>query len=310
MSADAVDRPRIRGKRILITGASGQIASAVAKRLAPDNEVLGAARFGDAVVRGELEAAGVRIHPVDLTSDDWSSLPTGGVDHVLHLAAYLGPNPSTDHSLEINALATGRVISRYRDAESILVMSTCGVYRPHTDPFHLYREADPLGDPASPASPAYGVTKVAQEAVARFCAREFGVPVVIGRMNAAYGPDGGLPAKHLARILADEPIVLRHDPVPYTPIHTDDIADHAAGLLAAASSPATIVNYGGDTVVTSHEWCTYLGGLVDRTPKFEIVPLPFSQLGTAADPTLRQSLTGPDLVHWRDGMRGMVEARA
>jgi nucleoside-diphosphate-sugar epimerase len=298
----------MHGKRILVTGASGMIARAVALRLAERNEVFGAARFGDEAVRAELAKAGVRICPVDLVGEDWSALPES-VDHVLHLAAYLGPNPSTDHSLEINAVATGRLLSRYRAVESVLVMSTCGVYRAHPDPWHRYVETDPLGDPASPASPAYGITKVAQEAVARFCAREFDLRIVIGRMNVAYGAGAGLPARHLDKILAGEPIVLRTEEVPYSPVHTDDITDHLGPLLAAATSPALVVNFGGDTVVSSREWCTYLGELVGREPRFEIAPLPGSQVGIVADNTRRLALTGPDAVDWRTGMRELVETR-
>lgn len=299
----------LRGKRILVTGASGQIARAVATRLAADNEVFGAARFGDGPVREALESAGVRTCPVDLLTDDWSTLPTT-IDHVLHLAAYLGPDPSTDRSLEINAIATGRVLSRYRDAGSVLVMSTTGVYRPHADPWHLYREEDPLGDPASPASPAYGVTKVAQEAVARFCAREFGTRVVIGRMNCAYGDGGGLPARHLGRILRGEELTFRHDPVPYSPIHVDDIAGHIGPLLAAATTPALVVNFGGDEAVSAQHWCDYLGDLVGVRPIVRIAPVPGSQLGTAGDPTARLAITGPGTVRWQEGMRRLLAEHA
>ena len=299
----------LRGRRILVTGASGQIARAVALRLAADNEVVGAARFTDDAARAALEAGGVRTCSVDLVSDDWSQLPED-VDHVLHLAAYLGPNPSTDHSLELNAIATGRVLSRYRDADSVLVMSTTGVYRPHADPWHRYREDDPLGDPASPASPAYGITKVAQEAVAKFCAREFGVRVVIGRMNCAYGDGDGLPARHLDRIVAGEELVFRGEEVPYSPIHVDDIAGHVAPLLAAASTPALVVNFGGDEAVSSRSWCAYLGELAGVEPVIRVQPVPGSQLGTAADPAARLAITGPGTVAWRDGMRRLVEERA
>lgn len=301
--------PRLlRGRRILITGASGQIAGAVARRLARENEVFGVARFGDEERRRELEQAGVRTISVDLVGEDYSQLPKG-VDDLLHLAAYLGPDPDTDQSIEINAIATGRVISHYRDVDAVLVMSTGGVYRAHSDPWHRYAETDALGDPASPASPAYGVSKVAQEAVARFSAREFGTRVVIGRMNASFGPGGGMPARHVERILADEPIVVRGDPLPFSPIFEDDITDHMGSLLAAASDRATIVNFGGDDVVTVQQWCAYIGELVSREPRFQLVPLPGSQAGVAFDITRRQALTGRDPVGWQRGMELTVAAR-
>ncbi|MFT4229670.1 MAG: NAD(P)-dependent oxidoreductase [Microbacterium sp.] len=299
----------LRGRRIVVTGASGQIAGALAQRLARDNEVFGVARFGDEARRAQLEAAGVRAVAVDLVGDDYSALPRG-IDVVLHLAASLGPDADTERSMQLNAVSTGRVISHYREVDAILVMSTGGVYRAHPDPWHRYVETDPLGDPASPASPAYGVTKVAQEAVARFCAREFGVRVVIGRMNASFGPGGGMPARHVDRILTGEPIVVRGDPLPFSPIFEDDIADHLGPLLAAASDRGAVVNFGGDEVVTVQEWCALIGELLSRTPRFAVVPLPGSQPGVAFDIARRQSLTGPDPTGWRRGMELTVAARA
>jgi nucleoside-diphosphate-sugar epimerase len=306
----AEHRGSLRGKRLLVTGASGQIASAICKRLAAANQVWGVARFGDQERRRGLDKAGVRTLSLDLVDGDLSELPDD-IDHVLHLAAYIGPNPDTDYSIDVNAVATGRILSRYRHVESALVMSTSGVYRPHPDQWHAYTESDPLGDPASPASPAYGVTKVAQEAVAKFCAVEFGLRVVIGRMNVAYGAGGGMPARHLGLVLAGEPVKVRSDPLPYSPIHEDDIADHLGPLLAAAAVRALVVNFGGDEVVTAQQWCAYLAELAGlEPPRFQVTPLPGAQPGCAVDVTRRRLVTGSDRVGWRDGVRRMFEARA
>jgi nucleoside-diphosphate-sugar epimerase len=298
----------LSGRKILVTGAAGRIAFPLTLKLAEDNEMWGIARFSDEERRGELEQAGVRTRTVDLAAPDFSELPTD-FDHVLHLAAYLGGGNDFDYALQVDAVGTGLLLSQFRDVESALVMSTTGVYRPHSDPFHQYTETDPLGDPTNPAIPTYGVCKVAEEAVARFCSQEFGTKIVITRMNASYGDTGGLPGKHLDRMLAGETIMVRSDPAPYSPIHDDDIARHLEGLLAAASSPATVVNFGGDHVVTVQEWCGYIGGLLGIEPRIEVVDVPGSQPGIALDPARRMSFTGPDLVTWKDGMRQMVQAR-
>lgn len=277
-------------------------------KLAGQNEVWGIARFGNEKVRGELQEAGVKTCSVDLVNPDFSGLPED-FDHVLHLAAYLGGGDDFGKALDINAVGTGLVLSHFRRAASALVMSTTGVYRPHPDPWHRYTETDPLGDPINPSTPTYGVTKVAQEGTARLCARLYGLPVVIARMNASYGPRGGLPVTHLDKVAAGETIRLRSDPAPYSPIHDDDIADHIEGLLAAASVPATVVNFGGDEVVSAQEWCVYFGELSGREPVIEVVPVPGSQPGIALDVTQRIALTGPNKVHWREGLRAVYEAR-
>ena len=60
----------LSGEKILITGATGQVANPVAKALAVDNEVWAIARFGNADARKDLEDAGVRCAVVDLAAGD------------------------------------------------------------------------------------------------------------------------------------------------------------------------------------------------------------------------------------------------
>ena len=124
-------------------------------------------------------------------------------------------------------------------------MSTVTVYKPHPDPWHPFREDDPLGDAMAPPSAPYSVSKIAEEGVARYCARSFDLPVTIARMGAAYGDQSGLPVWHLDAIAAGEPVRTRWDPMPYSPIHDDDICAQLEPLLDAASVPATIVNWCG-----------------------------------------------------------------
>ena len=106
--------------------------------------------------------------------------------------------------------------------------------------------------------------KIAEEAVARYCAREFDLPITIARMGSAYGDRGGLPLWHLNAIAESKPVVARWDPLPYSPIHYDDINAHVEALLGAASVPATIVNWAGDVPVTVQEWSRYFADLLGR----------------------------------------------
>jgi hypothetical protein len=132
---------------------------------------------------------------------------------------------------------------------------------------------------------------------------------VIARMNASYGANGGLPAYHLDWVVAGEPVVVRWDPCPYSPIHEDDINAQAERLLGAASVPATVVNWGGDEVVSPQEWCAYFGELTGRVPNVVVREMPGTQRGSILDPAKRRAITGPCAVGWRDGMRRTFEAR-
>ena len=55
-----------------------------------------------------------------------------------------------DRSLRVNAEATGLLLEHCRAAKAALVMSTVSVYKPHPDPWHAFREDDPLGDAMVP----------------------------------------------------------------------------------------------------------------------------------------------------------------
>jgi nucleoside-diphosphate-sugar epimerase len=209
----------------------------------------------------------------------------------------------------VNAESTGVVLTHCRRARAALVMSTASVYRPHADAFHAYRESDPLGDAHLAAAPTYSISKIAQEAVARTMARTLSLPVTIARMNASYGPRGGLPAYHLDALRLGATVMVRHDPAPYSPIHQDDINHQLDAMLAAAAVPATIVNWGGDEVVTVQDWCRYLAELEGREPRLEVRPVPNSQPGSILDATKRQRLVGSCRVGWRDGMRHLAAAR-
>jgi nucleoside-diphosphate-sugar epimerase len=298
----------LSGEKILVTGPAGQIAFPLCAHLARDNEVWGIARFGDPATRARVDALGVTTRVVDLATGDFGDLPRD-FTYVLHLAATQSPEPDYDGALRINAEGTALLLEHCRGARAALVMSTFSVYRPHADPFHAYREHDPLGDANVVHSPTYSVSKIGQEAVGRSCARLFDLPVVIARMNASYGANGGLAAYHLDWIVAGDPVALRSDPCPYNPIHQDDINGQVGAMLAAAAVPARIVNWAGDEPVAAQEWCRYLGELTGREPNLVVRPVPGSQPGAVSDNAVRSALVGPCSVGWREGMRRLVAER-
>lgn len=296
----------LRGHKILVTGPAGQIAFDLCAHLAQHNDVWGVARFSVPASRQQCEDIGVRTVVADLGEDSLDALPAD-FDYVLHLAAYQAPGLDYDAAIRSNAEATGLLMQHCRQARAILVMSTHSVYAPHADPLHVFHETDPLGDVKPAHAPTYSVSKLMQEGVARACARTFGVPTVIARMNASYGPSGGLPVLHLQALAAGGTVTTRWDPCPYMPIHADDIAAHTAGLLAVASSPATVVNWAGDEVVSPQDWVPYLAGLLGVEPRLQVVETPGTLRGSIADNSRRLAAAGPCTVPWRDGLRRCVE---
>ncbi|HXY26865.1 MAG TPA: NAD(P)-dependent oxidoreductase [Acidimicrobiales bacterium] len=293
----------LSGEKVLITGPAGRIAHGIAKMLAPDNEVWGIARFSDAATRAEIEALGVTTRVVDLGDPDFAGLPSD-FTYVLHIAADFGED--YERGLRVNAEGTGLLLSHCRNAKAALVMSTVTVYKPHPDPWHPFREDDPIGDAGLPSPLPYSIVKIAEEAVARYCAREFDLPITIARMGCAYGDRGGLPLWHLQAIAEGRPVVVRWDPLPYSPIHYDDINAQVEALLDVATTPATIVNWAGDVPVTVQEWSTYFARLLGVTAEVQVQVVPGASVGSVGDNTKRSSITGPCRVDWREGFRAMA----
>jgi nucleoside-diphosphate-sugar epimerase len=298
----------LEGKKILVTGPAGQIAFPLASTLAQSNEVWGIARFTDPAGRDKVEAAGIRAHAADLATGDFGGLPDD-FDYVLHLATYRSGGLDYDQALRVNAEGTQALLAHCRSSGGVLVMSTSEVYKPQADPHHKYSESDPLGDSNSLIDPTYSVSKISQEAVARSCARAYGIPVVIARMNASYGDNGGLLAYHLDWILSGKPVMVKWDPAMYSPIHEDDIFGQTEALLAAASVPATVVNWAGDEPVSAQEWCAYMGELTGGAPDVTVREVPGGIRGVVNDVSRRSSITGPCQVPWRHGVERLVEHR-
>ncbi len=296
----------LKGRKLLVTGATGQVGFAVARALARDNQVYGLARLAREGDRARLVQAGVRPVAVDLGFGSLEALPDD-FDAVLHFAVVKGGDADFDRDLAANAEGTGRLMAHCRRARAFLHCSSAAVYRaPGARPA---REQDPLGDNHRALLPTYSLCKIASEAVARFSAREHGLPTAIARLSVPYGDNGGWPWFHLALLRAGRPIPVHPErPNLFNPIHEDDLVAQLPKLLAAASVPALVVNWGGSETVGLEAWCEWLGELTGIQPRWQETPDTIASL--PVDLTRMHALLGPTRVAWRDGLRRMVEARA
>ncbi len=293
----------MKSRKILVTGATGQVAGPIAENLARDNEVWAAARFSDERKKERLSAKGVRCVVHDLALGDFSDLPRD-FDHVLHFA--VARSSDFDGDFRVNAEATGALMSHCREARSFLHCSTSGVYQ--SNDHEIFTEESPLGDNHRVMMPTYSISKIAAEVVVRFAAREFGLPTTIVRLNTPYGPNGGWPFFHLMMIKNGTPIPVHSNaPSCYTLLHQDDIDRTVVGLAESATVPARIVNWCGQEHVSIEEWCAYLGSLIGVEPIFEVTDQTLESVMT--DNRRMRELVGPAEVDWKSGLRRMVEAR-
>ena len=293
----------MEGEKILVTGVTGQVGGPVARSLASDNDVWAAARFSDEGKRRDLEARGVTCVVSDFEKGDFAALPRD-FDYVLHFA--VAKTPDFDSDLRANGEGVGLLMSHCREAKGFLHCSTTGVYE--ADGHSVFTEESPLGDNHRVMMPTYSISKISAEVVARFAAREFGLPTIITRLNTPYGSNGGWPYYHLQMIKHGTPIPVHTDaPSQYTLLHQDDINRTVTGLVRAATVPARIVNWSGQDHVSIEEWCAYLGELIGVEPRFERTDRTLESVMT--DNSKMRELVGPAEVDWREGLRRMVEDR-
>jgi UDP-glucuronate 4-epimerase len=294
----------LSGEKILVTGPASQVGLPVARALASRNEVHGLARFGRAEDRERVEKAGVRALAVDLATGCFDALPDD-YSLVLHFAVLKSGDFERD--LAVNAEGTGRLMAHCRRARAFLHCSSAAVYA-HRGPGRPAAEGDALGDNHRALMPTYSLCKIAAEAVARFAARQWGLPTVIARLSVPYGDNGGWPWFHLAMMRAGRAVPLHPErPNLFNPIHEDDLVEQIPRLLELAAVPAHVVNWGGEPA-SIEQWCGFLAELTGLGLRFEetersIAPLPL-------DLTRLHAEVGAPRVGWREGLRRMVETRA
>ena len=228
--------------RILLTGGSGFIGSAVVSLLAPGHEVIALGRT--APVAG---AADWIEH--DLASPlDTASLPAH-VDAVVHLAQSRRyrefPEGAAD-MYAINTDTTFRLLeyARAAGATRFLFASTGGIYAPS---YERLVETDPV-DPLD----FYLTSKVVAESLIGNYRRFF--HTVVFRFFFVYGPGQQrmLVPSLLDRVRKGEPVTIQGDPgLRVNPIYVDDAARAFEPALALERSD--LFNVAGDEVVSVRE---------------------------------------------------------
>jgi len=297
----------LRDQKILVTGATGQVARPIAEQLSTNNEVWAAARFSDAAAKTELEEQGINTVYFSIGEEDLSHLPE--VDYVIHCGCNTDPKTPED-GMRQNAEGTGFLMQRYRDVKAFFHMSSSSVYGLAEDPTTAVCETDQLGGYAS-YSPHYAMSKQSTEAVVRFQARALKLPTIIARLDVAYGTrgHGGAPMALVEFMKHGIPYHRAEDGDSFcSPIHEDDIVEQVQGLLEHVAVPAPIVNLGGDEVVTMEEMIAYIESLTGLEMTIEPRELATWQM-TVLDNTQRVAMAGPCKVSWKDGLKRALETR-
>lgn len=291
----------IDGKKILITGPTGQVATPVVAAWAGRARVHALARFSNTEDRQRLEALGARCVVADLADPQGLADLDEDYDYVLNFAVV--KSGEFEYDLAANAEGLGRLMAHCRQVSAFLHLSSTAVYEYAGQTPR--REDAPLGDNHRMLFPTYSISKIAAETVCRFVARQYGIPTVIARLSVPYGDNGGWPWFHLMMMEQGIPIDLHPDkPNYYNLLHVDDYLEKLPLLLAAAGPEPVTVNFGGSEATSIEQWCAYLEELTGLQPIFRDNPKAFGSL--CIDTQRMHELVGETRVPWREGIRRMV----
>jgi UDP-glucuronate 4-epimerase len=290
----------MKGKRVLVTGASGLVAFPVARELAKENEVFAVARFTDPAQKRLIEQAGATPIAYDLADEDMSALP-GQVDVVINYAVLPWPNP---RAYDVNAGAVGRLARRYRDCEAFVQGTTGSVYEYQGE--RPLSEDDPYGLHGSIEN--YAASKIAAEYLLKHISEDYELPATLVRIFSFYGPRGGSVTQRVDKVARGEPVsIFPGVRNVFTPLYEDDYVAKTIAAAGIAKVGAEVVNVAGTEAVTIQDYCAMAGELLGREPVYaensRAWPL-------WADTTKMVALLGPNQVSMREGIRRVVEGVA
>ena len=235
--------------KILVTGAAGFIGFHVASALlAHGDEVIGVDNLNDyydvalkQARLGQLMAQkNFTFHKINIADKDaMMALATGGITHIIHLAAQAGVRYSVENPYAyVESNLMGQVVmlelARRIKPQHFVYASSSSVYGGNTKvPFAV---TDTVDKPVS----LYAATKRADEIMAWTYAHLYALPCTGLRFFTVYGPWGRPDMAYYSftkNILAGEPIKLfNHGQMRRDFTYIDDVVQ---GVLAVLNHPPT-----------------------------------------------------------------------
>lgn len=240
---------RLRGQRVLITGGAGFLATAIAERLAGDNELvlldLDFDRGRPVTYSSVLGRETVTTIAGDIRDADVVKKAAEGVDVVVHAAAIVGVHRVIAHArdtIETNLLGTVNLLTAVAEASDLhrfLFFSTSEVFGGSS--FRVDEAAFALVGSVDEARWSYSIAKLAGEHLVSAYYREVGLPTVIVRPFNVFGPrrtgDHAV-LRFIGAALAGEPLVVHGDGSQVRSwCYVDDFVD---GLIATLTEPAAV----------------------------------------------------------------------
>ncbi|MBU1173598.1 MAG: NAD-dependent epimerase/dehydratase family protein [Proteobacteria bacterium] len=293
----------IKDKRILITGGRGFIGSALAKRLAPNNDVV---CFDISTGNDILDKRRVASAVI-------------GSQIVIHTAARVGVGEvlaDTIATLQVNYTGTANVLQSALDnttqLKRVLCFSTSEIFGVGAD--KVAEHGTPIFPDATDPRWCYALSKLAAEHLALGYYKQYGLPITIVRPFNVFGE--GRTGNHallhfIKNALNGEDLVVYGDGSQVRAwCHIDDFCDAIIGMLDTDKAIGKAFNIGNPVnVITVKDLAEGVIQLCQSSSKVVFKPLPFTDIDIRIpDITLARSvLAFSPKVGLEEGLRRTIE---
>ena len=280
----------LQGKRIVITGGAGFIATTLARRLVEDNEIVAIDNLHrDALTGTDLhEHPNLAFHQVDVLELEALMELMRGATHVVHCAAIAGVDTvleSPVRTMRVNtigtynvleaALATGPTIERLIEFSTSEVFGT-----------YAYKVAETTVTTMGSVGEArwtYAVSKLAGEYLAHSYFDEFELPTVSVRPFNVYGPGQvGSGAIHhfTVRALDGDELVIHGDGSQIRAwCYVDDVVEALLAILERDEAVGEVFNVGNPrSVVTVFDLAARIRRLASSESEIVFRPLHYTDV--------------------------------
>jgi UDP-glucose 4-epimerase len=253
---------------ILVTGGAGFIGSHLTESLLARGD--GVTVIDDESTGRSANLAAVRNHPgLKLVKGSVGDAPLvrsllDGVSEVYHLAAAVGvaliarePLQTIERNIYPTQLLLDELCRRHAAGQSLkfYLASTSEVYGKNPKP--IWNEEDDLvfGSTTRPRW-SYGASKAIDEFLTLACARQFGLPVVIGRFFNVVGPRqsgayGMVLPRFVDSALSGQPLVVHDDGKQIRCFaHVRDVVGAVVALMESPAATGRVFNIGSDQPVS------------------------------------------------------------
>lgn len=233
-------------RNILITGGTGNIGSALVRRLVDSGYKIRVLALPEDPLKCHIDNTGVEFFYGDISNKSSLTDVCTGIDTVLHLAAVL---LSDDDSVfdKVNIEGTQNIlnVARQNNVKHFIHVSSASVVYPRTTPYSLSK-------------------RVAERLV-----KESGVPWTIVRPTLVYSENGGLEFNMFLDYLVKFPVIpfIGSGQALKRPVFVGDLIDAFMRLAAIPEGTGKIYNFSGKNAISMIDFarlCLLLSGSEDK----------------------------------------------